>query len=789
MLHSIKKMISGEVIELKQLKKIVSKINALEDSFTNKTDLELQTYTTSFREQLNNGATPEEIMMEAFAVVREASKRILGKRHYDTQLMGGAVLTQSQIAQMQTGEGKTLVATLPAYVMALHGKGTHIITANEYLASRDFEEMKPLFEFLGLTVGLNISGLENDEKQVAYNCDITYGTGTEFGFDYLRDHMVQSEDQLVQRPLFYALIDEVDSILIDEARTPLILAGKSNESLNLLPIMQLVISSFKDEEDYNYYPETKQIVLLDNGADRLEEAFGIDNVYDREHREFMHIAMQTLRAKVVMRKDVDYIVKDDKIMIVDPYTGRIMEGRTFSDGLHQAIEAKEKVSIKEENNTQASIMIQHYFRLYKHVSGMTGSAVPSRDEFWETYNLRVTEIPTNKPNQRIDMETLVYLTYEDKIKKIVEETKKYHETGRPVLIGTTSIEQSEKLSSYLYDLEIEHSILNAKTVEDEAELISQAGQMNKIMLATNMAGRGTDINLGEGVAELGGLHIIGTELHSSARIDMQLRGRGGRQGDPGSSQFIISLEDELFHYYDEEEFAKYKKKLKTDDSGLVISPNPKKFVYNVQNVIEGMHFSSRSHLLKLDDINNDQQGVMYNYREKALKVENMQMLIIDAMHERFHSLIDELIDSNENNADESSIVNEIMDEIKIISMLTSYEEDTFTSLDPENKGKLKEALETVYENAFEIVNKINSDSQEWKNVQSYYTETLDRLWISHLNNLHHLREGIGIRGYGQEDPYRLYSFDALHLFQNMLYTFFRDVIRYNFQVNGVKEEQ
>lgn len=786
MLHSIKKMISGEIIELKQLKKIVSKINTLEDSFTNKTDIELQTYTTSFREQLNNGATPEEIMLEAFAVVREASKRVLGKRHYDTQLMGGAVLTQSQIAQMQTGEGKTLVATLPAYVMALHGKGTHIITANEYLASRDFEEMKPLFEFLGLTVGLNISGLENDEKQAAYNCDITYGTGTEFGFDYLRDHMVQSEEQLVQRPLFYALIDEVDSILIDEARTPLIIAGKSNASLNLFPIMQLVISSFKDDEDYNYYPETKQIVLLDNGADRLEEAFGIDNVYDREHREFMHIAMQTLRAKVVMRKDVDYIVKDDKIMIVDPYTGRIMEGRTFSDGLHQAIEAKEKVSIKEENNTQASIMIQHYFRLYKHVSGMTGSAVPSRDEFWETYNLRVTEIPTNKPNQRIDMETLVYLTYEDKMKKIVEETKKYHEMGRPVLIGTTSIEQSEKLSSYLHDLDIEHSILNAKTVEDEAELISQAGQMNKIMLATNMAGRGTDINLGEGVAELGGLHIIGTELHSSARIDMQLRGRGGRQGDPGSSQFIISLEDELFHYYDEEEFAKYKNKLKTDDTGLVISSNPTKFVYNVQNVIEGMHFSSRSHLLKLDDINNDQQRVMYNYREKALKVENMQMLVIDAMHERFNNLIDELADSD---ANESSIVNEIMDEVKIISMLTSYEKDAFTSLDSENTAQLKEALETVYEKAFEIVNLTSSDSEEWRNIQSFYTETLDRLWIGHLDNLHHLREGIGIRGYGQEDPYRLYSFDALHLFQSMLHTFFRDVIRYNFQVNGVNKEQ
>ncbi|QFF98153.1 preprotein translocase subunit SecA [Psychrobacillus glaciei] len=788
MLHSIKKMISGEVIELKQLKKIVYKINALEDSFANKTDAELKSYTDKFSEQLSNGVSPEELIVEAFAVVREASKRVLGMRHYDSQLMGGAVLTQSQIAQMQTGEGKTLVATLPAYVMALYRKGTHIITANEYLASRDFEQMKPLFEFLGLTVGLNISGIESYEKQSAYKCDITYGTGTEFGFDYLRDHMVRSVEDLVQRPLFYALIDEVDSILIDEARTPLILAGKSNASLNLFPIMHLVIDSFKDNEDYNYYPETKQIVLLDSGADRLESAFGIDNVYDSEHREFMHIAMQTLRAKVVMRKDVDYIVKEDKIMIVDPYTGRIMEGRTFSDGLHQAIEAKEKVTIKEENNTQASVMIQHYFRLYKHVSGMTGSAVPSREEFWETYNLRVTEIPTNKPNMRVDMETLVYLTAEDKMKKIVEETQKHHNNGQPVLIGTTSIEQSEKYSTHLHELGIKHSILNAKTVEDEAELISNAGQLNKIMLATNMAGRGTDIILGEGVAELGGLHIIGTELHSSARIDMQLRGRGGRQGDPGSTHFIVSLEDELFHYYDEDEFAKYKGKVKADNTGLVLSPNPTKFVYNVQNVIEGMHFSSRSHLLKLDDINNDQQKVMYNYREKALKVENMQALIIDAMHERHNTLVDELSELNVDNASHSINLNEIIDEIKIISLLTSNEENKYASLNIENKDQLKKSLESVYSESLQISNNACIEDEIWRDIQTNYMEILDRLWITHLGNLHHLREGISIRGYGQEDPYRLYSYDALHLFNEMLHTFYRDIIRYYLQLNATKNQ-
>ena len=786
MLESIKKMISGEIIELKQLNKIVNKINSLEETFSHKNDTELQAYTNKFREQLNEGVSPEELIIEAFAVVREASKRVLGMRHYDSQLMGGAVLTQSQIAQMQTGEGKTLVATLPAYVMAAYGKGTHIITANEYLATRDFEQMKPLFEFLGLSVGLNVSGLEKKKKQAAYNCDITYGTGTEFGFDYLRDHMIHHEDELVQRPLFYALIDEVDSILIDEARTPLIIAGKSNASLNLFPIMQLVVESFEDSEEYDYYPETKQVVLLDNGADRLEEAFGIDNVYDREHREFLHIAMQTLRAKVVMRKDVDYIVKNDKIQIVDQYTGRVMEGRTYSDGLHQAIEAKEKVSIKEENNTQASVTVQHYFRLYSHISGMTGSAMPSREEFWETYSLRVTEIPTNKPNKRIDMETLVYLSYEDKMKKIVEETKRLHETGRPVLIGTTSIEQSEKLSDYLKETGLKHNILNAKSEEDEAEIISNAGQMNKIMLATNMAGRGTDIILGEGVSELGGLHIIGTELHSSARIDMQLRGRGGRQGDPGSTQFIISLEDELFYYYDEEEFARFKKKAKADDTGLIISPNPTKFAYNVQKVIEGMHFSSRSHLLKLDDVNNDQQKVIYNYREKALKTENIKSLVQIAMQERLNYFLKDILDID--TEIDATKHQEVIDEIKIVGTLTAEGQIDYSNFKLESKEQLQKELNTVYRKAIDALDS-DVDLDTWKDVQTIYIETLDRYWISQLGDLHHLREGISVRGYGQEDPYRLYSFDALDLFNNMLNSFFRDISRYFLQVNTANNEE
>ncbi|MGE6487614.1 preprotein translocase subunit SecA [Paenisporosarcina sp. NPDC076898] len=778
MFVSIKKMLSGETIELNQLKKIVRKINALENEISLKSDIELRQYTEELKALLSEGKQLEEIIPLGFAVIRESSKRVLGLRHYDVQLMGGAVLTQSQIAQMQTGEGKTLVATLPVYIMALYGKGVHVITANEYLASRDYRQMRTLFEFLGLTVGLNAAGNTTVEKQASYQCDITYGTGTEFGFDYLRDHLVKDKAELVQRPLFYALIDEVDSILIDEARTPLIIAGKSDSALNLFPIMAMAVSSFTEGKEYEYFPETKQVVITDMGADRLEATFGLKNVYDAEHREFMHIAMQSLRAKVIMRKDVDYIVKDGKILIVDPYTGRIMDGRTYSDGLHQAIEAKENVSLKEENSTQATVTIQHYFRLYEKIAGMTGSALPSKNEFWETYHLRVTVIPTNKENKRMDLDTLVYKTYEQKILKIVEEVEKIHATKRPVLIGTTSIEQSEKLSSYLKEKNINHSILNAKTVEDEAKIISEAGQLSQVMLATNMAGRGTDILLSPEVTKLGGLHIIGTELHNSARIDMQLRGRSGRQGDPGSTQFIISLEDELFYNYDEEEFARYLKKVKVNEDGLVLSPNPSKFSYKVQEVVEGSHFSSRNHFLKLDEVNNDQQRVMYQYREKALISSNMMALVKNAIEERIAHIVEESPELNANEDQNTSLINAIIDEYKILSLLLdNSSKESIVSED--NVGRLK----SIYKQVLEKLETISPDDEIWKAIQQMYIETLDRSWIGHLDQLHYLREGIAVRGYAQEDPYRLYSFDALEDFNTMLQTFFRTIIRSALQIS------
>lgn len=789
MLNSIKKMITGEALEIKHINKIVQQVNKLEPEFEMKSDAELKAYTEHFKSLLNEGTELSKFLPEAFAVVREASKRVLGYRHYDVQLMGGVVLTESQIAQMQTGEGKTLVATLPAYAMSLYGKGIHIITANEYLATRDFEQMRPLYEFLGLTTGLNISGMETEEKQEAYSCDITYGTGTEFGFDYLRDHMVQDQSQLVQRPHFFALIDEVDSILIDEARTPLIIAGKSSDSLELFPLMAMVVESFEDGIEYEYYPETKQIVLTDKGADKLEEVFGLQSLYEVEHRELLHVTMQSLRAKVIMKRDVDYIVKEDKIMIVDPYTGRIMEGRTYSDGLHQAIEAKEKVSVKEENSTQASITIQHYFRKYQHLAGMTGSAVPSKNEFWETYSLRVVEIPTNKPNQRIDHGTLVYKTYEQKVKKIVDEVNKYHELGRPVLIGTTSIAQSEKLSDYLNQANIPHSVLNAKTEEDEAKIISEAGQYGKVMLATNMAGRGTDILLGEGVSELGGLHIIGTEIHNSARIDMQLKGRSGRQGDPGSTQFILSLEDEIFKFYDDEEFEKYLSKVKTDETGLVLAPNPLKFVYGVQKVVEGSHFSSREHLLKLDEVNNDQQQIIYSYREKALHSEEIKGLIMTTIEDRFEylsSVAEEI--RNQDNPDSASKKQMILDEIKIVNSLLNHQEP-FTFEDGDSIKELVNELERSYQSILDLCKLHEETEQIWTDLQGLYLQTLDRAWVKHLETLHYLREGFSVRGYSQEDPYRQYAFEALEAFTTMLQTFYQENIRYFLQLHKLAEQQ
>jgi len=759
MLSLMKRIFNEDSAELKRLYKHAENINELEEKVSVLSDEELKDSTQYFKKKLTEGASIFDIKEEAFAIVREASKRVLGLRHYDVQLIGGLTLLEGGIAQMQTGEGKTLVATLPSYLKSLEGKGVHIITANEYLAKRDFEQMGKVLQFLGLNVGLNISQISPDEKKDAYKADVTYGTGTEFGFDYLRDNMVTQVEDQVQRPLHYAIVDEIDSILIDEARTPLIIASKSDISTELFQITSEIVKDFEDGNQYVFFPETKQIVLEENGAVKFEEAFGLANLYDAEHRELLHNIMQSLRAHVIMRKDVDYIVKNDAIMLVDQFTGRIMEGRTFSDGLHQAIEAKEGVTIKEENQTQASITVQNYFRMYKTLSGMTGSALPAKQEFWETYNLRVVEIPTNKLNARLDEEPLVYRDYESKVKKIVEEVGRLNKMGRPVLIGTTSIEQSERLSKYLTKAEITHQILNAKTEEDEALIISQAGQKNKVMLSTNMAGRGTDILLGDGVKELSGLQIIGTELHESARIDMQLKGRSGRQGDPGSTQFIISIEDDIFHSYDKEEMDRWKKKIKVDEQGLILSPNPVKFVKKVQEIVEGAHFSARNHLLKLDDIADQQRKIIYKKRNELLAISNYNELLKESLSKHLQKLLETYCP--ENVLMEDWPIDSLHEELTLIFGTLPF---TAQSLKGSELKVIQERVDELHKNQLLQLDQLETNEDFQHQIRNMYLKTLDHSWVVHMELLMHMREGIGIRGYGQEDPYRLYEREAFDEF-------------------------
>ncbi|QOR66293.1 accessory Sec system translocase SecA2 [Cytobacillus suaedae] len=778
MLSMMKRIFDEGSREVHKLTKHVDKINALEEEISRLSDEDLKSSTAHFKQKLQEGKTLDDIKEVAFAVVREAAKRVLNQRHYDVQLIGGLVLHNGDIAEMQTGEGKTLVATLPSYLHALEGKGVHIITANEYLAKRDFETMGKIHNFLGLTVGLTISQLSHDEKKQAYNADITYGTGTEFGFDYLRDNMVHNLEEKVQRPLHFAIVDEIDSILIDEARTPLIIANKSALSTELFYVTAEIVKSFEKDVEYEFFPETKQIVLAEAGAKAVENAFGIENLYDAEHRELLHHLMQSLRASVVMRKDVDYIVRGNDIVLVDQFTGRIMEGRTFSEGLHQALEAKEGVIVKEENDTQATITVQNYFRMYTTLCGMTGSATPAKREFLDTYGNTVVSIPTNKPRIRIDMQDIVYKKKDDKIKRIVEEVAKHHSNQRPVLIGTTSIEQSENLSAYLTKANIKHQILNAKTVEDEAKLIATAGQKGQVMLATNMAGRGTDILLGEGVAELGGLHIIGTEKHESARIDMQLRGRGGRQGDPGSTQFIISLEDDLFNAYDTEELDRWKKKLKTNTDGLVISPDPVKFVKKVQETVEGAHFSARSHLLKLDDVVDDQRKIVYKKRNGLLAKQNVMSDILESIRNHSQQLIKKYCIEEDVLIEEWNIAG-LYEELSLIYNNLGFTQADITDVE---KEVIEKYVSEAYENYRNELVSLEKDFDFQSQVKSMMLQELDSKWVQHIDIMTNLKEGISMRSYGQEDPYRLYEFDAfeefIYLLRNLDATISRQFLAY-----------
>ncbi len=743
--------------ELKRYYKTVEQINKLEATYSPMSDEELQSMTFKFKERLENGEELIAIIPDAFAVVREASKRVLNMRHFDVQLIGGLVLTEGNIAEMPTGEGKTLVASLPSYVRALEGKGVHVITVNDYLAKRDFELIGQIHRFLGLTVGLNIPMMEPDAKKEAYNADITYGVGTEFGFDYLRDNMAHTIGDKVQRPYHFAIIDEVDSVLIDEAKTPLIIAGKMGANEELHHIAAKLAKRFKIDEDYDFDDETKATSLTDQGIEKVEAAFGVDNLYDLEHQTLYHYVIQAVRAHVMFERDVDYIVRDDKIELVDMFTGRIMEGRSLSDGLHQAIEAKEDVTITEENKAQAQVTIQNYFRMYPKLSGMTGTAKTQEKEILEVYGMSVLQIPTNRPRRRIDQTDMVFETTEQKYEYVAQEALRRHENGQPVLIGTTSILQSEKVASYLKKYGLDFQLLNAKTVEQEVELISEAGQKNRITVATNMAGRGTDIVLGDGVNALGGLYVIGTEKHESRRVDNQLRGRSGRQGDPGETQFILSIEDDMFKRFAKDDVEKFRKKMTTTEIGRIENKEVNELIERTQRIVEGTHFSMREYNLKLDDVINDQRRVIYNLRDRVLRNEDLLALLITMMNETIDFAV-------RDNAPEDKDVLE-WDFDKMERTVNSLFLTPVTVDRDETKVKrMLESMDPAIKELAEVIESFQENEQMMAVIPKVMLGFIDQTWVRHLEQMGHLKEGIGLRHYQQEDPMRIYQREGLEMF-------------------------
>lgn len=743
--------------ELKRYYKTVEQINKLEATYSPMTDDELRNMTFTFKERLENGEELVSIIPDAFAVVREASKRVLNMRHFDVQLIGGLVLTEGNIAEMPTGEGKTLVASLPSYVRALEGKGVHVITVNDYLAKRDFELIGQIHRFLGLTVGLNVPMMEPADKKIAYNADITYGVGTEFGFDYLRDNMAHTIGDKVQRPYHFAIIDEVDSVLIDEAKTPLIIAGKMGANEELHRIAAMLAKRFVMDEDYDFDDETKATSLTDQGIEKVEAAFGVDNLYDLEHQTLYHYVIQAVRAHVMFECDVDYIVRDDKIELVDMFTGRIMEGRSLSDGLHQAIEAKEGVTITEENKAQAQVTIQNYFRMYPKLSGMTGTAKTQEKEILEVYGMRVLQIPTNRKRQRVDQIDIVFETSDQKYEYVAQEALRRHETGQPVLIGTTSILQSEKIASYLKKYGLDFQLLNAKTVEQEVELISSAGQKNRITVATNMAGRGTDIVLGEGVEALGGLYVIGTEKHESRRVDNQLRGRSGRQGDPGESQFILSIEDDMVKRFAKDDVEKFRKKMTANEIGRIENKDVNELIDRTQRIVEGAHFSMREYNLKLDDVINDQRRVIYGLRDKVLRNENILEHLVKMMYETIDFAV------RENAPEDKDVLEWDFDKMErtvnslFLSQVTVNRDETKVK-------RLLEAMDPSVKELKEVIESFETNEQIMSIIPKVMLSFIDQMWVRHLEQMAHLKEGIGLRHYQQEDPMRIYQREGLELF-------------------------
>ena len=750
--------------EVKKMRKIVDHINELEPNYVKLSDANLVSKTDEFKRRLQKGETLDDILPEAFAVCREASKRVLGMRHFDVQLLGGICLHRGNIAEMRTGEGKTLVATLAVYLNALTGKGVHVVTVNDYLATRDSEQMGRLYNFLGLSTGLIVANLDYNQRKQAYGADVTYGTNNEFGFDYLRDNMVSDVAQMVQRPLNYAIVDEVDSILIDEARTPLIISGPGNRSTDNYYKLAKIVPHLVKDEDYTVDEKQKTIAPTDSGIEKVEKMLGVENLYDAENIELNHLLGASLRAHAMMHRDTDYVVKDGEVVIVDEFTGRLMFGRRYSDGLHQAIEAKEGLKVERESQTLASITFQNYFRMYEKLSGMTGTAKTEEKEFNDIYGLDVIPIPPNRPLIRVDLPDLIFKTKAAKYRAVVRNAVERHQTGQPILIGTTSITQSEELSDMLLRAGVPHKVLNAKHHEQEAEIVADAGQMGMVTIATNMAGRGTDITLGEGVPELGGLAILGTERHESRRIDNQLRGRSGRQGDPGSSQFFLSLEDDLMRIFGADNISGIMDKLGMEEDEPIEHSLITKSIERAQKKVEDHNYNIRKYILEYDDVMNQQREVLYEQRRRILGNDSLRDTIIEMIDKLVTEAVDAYADEKlyPEEWDYEGLHKHLSQYFLTSEIMSTEEMEEYTR--QELDERLHEIAHSEYQDRIDLL----GDAMFSQLEKAIMLRVDDGKWMEHLDNMDMLREGIGLRAYGQKNPLVEYKFEAYDMFQHMI---------------------
>lgn len=767
----------GNKRQLKRLEGTADKIEAIEQEYEQLSNTELQGKTEHFRERFENGESLDDMLVEAFAVVREASKRVLKMRPFYVQLQGAIALHQGDIAEMKTGEGKTLAATMPAYLNAISGKGVHIITVNDYLADRDAREMGELYEFLGLTVGLNGNGLTKEEKREAYESDITYGTNNEFGFDYLRDNMVLYKDQMVQRPLNFAIIDEVDSILIDEARTPLIISGSAQKSASMYQRANSFVSTLNRESDYTYDEKTKGVQLTEEGINKAEQYFSIENLFDLNHVSLTHHINQGLRAHVSMARDMDYVIEEQQVVIVDQFTGRLMKGRRYSDGLHQAIEAKEGLQIQNESMTLASITFQNFFRMYNKLAGMTGTAKTEEEEFRNIYNMDVIAIPTNEEIVRDDRADMIYKSMDGKFKAVVDTIKSCNDAGQPVLVGTVAVETSEHISQLLRRVGVKHDVLNAKNHYREAEIIENAGQRGSVTIATNMAGRGTDIKLGEGVIDLGGLAVVGTERHESRRIDNQLRGRSGRQGDPGMSQFFLSMEDDLMRRFGSDNLKNMMERLGMDDDQPIESKMVSRAVESAQKRVEGNNFDARKTVLSYDDVLREQREIIYKQRFEVIDADSEGENLREIIEEMIHSSLSRVVLMHTQDED---------DEKWELSAIIEYIHGSLLNHDEISEQDIKGIeQEEIINYVMDLVKQRYNEKEEEitpEHMREFekviLLRTVDTKWMDHIDQMDQLRQGIHLRAYGQDDPLREYQLEGFDMFETMIASIEEEVAKY-----------